>query len=587
MSESTFERISPTDHLDKLLQAIESNPVIILVTDATGNIQHVNAKFCEISGFSLEEVLGQPARTLVEQTPEDEGRMWNTLRSGAEWQGTFHSRRKQGQPFLEEATIFPIKNSGGFITHFVKVAEDVTHRRKTEETVRFLAFYDPLTELPNRRLFSDRLAQSLARNQRSGEVLAVLSLDIDNFKAVNNSYGHRVGDETLKVISERIASRIRTSDTAAHFSGDGFNILLPKINRGENAAKVAQELLDSLALPIAVGPQQLYLTASIGIALFPMDGEDIPTLMKNADLALHRAKALGRNSYQMFTATMNEQAVQRMALETDLRLGLENNAFELHFQPQFDGISATMVACEALVRWQHPTRGLISPGEFIPMAEETGMIVRLGRWVLQQACRQTRQFQQAGLSGLRVAVNLSARQFLQQDLPGMVAQALHESGLAPSCLEIEITEGTIIEDFPAAHATLTALRALGVSIAIDDFGTGYSALSYLQKFPVDVLKIDRSFICDLHRGNSSAAIARAIVTMAHELKLKVLAEGVDSAEQLEILATMDCDLLQGFYLSRPLAAAEFLAYGHRQRAACPVPSPCDCPKYLPAETSFP
>lgn len=558
--------LSPSDHLDQLLQAIESNPVIIVVTDTNGIIQHVNSKFCEISGFPLTDILGQNAKVLGELVAEEERQMWDKLRAGMEWQGTFRNRRKNGESYLEDATIFPIKNPGGFITHFVKVAEDVTFRRKTEETVRFLAFYDPLTELPNRRLFSDRLGQSLARNQRSGEVLAVLSLDIDNFKSVNNSYGHRVGDQTLKVISERIANRIRTSDTAAHFSGDGFNILLPKINRAENAAKVAQELLEAMAVPIPIEGQQLFLTASIGIALFPLDGEDIPTLMKNADLALHRAKALGRNSYQMFTATMNEQAVKRMALETDLRQGLENNAFELHFQPQYDGPSGALVACEALVRWQHPQRGLISPGEFIPMAEETGMIVRLGRWVLQQACRQTRQFQHAGLTELRVAVNLSARQFLQQDLPGIVAQALADSGLAPACLEIEITEGTIIEDFPAAHATLTALRGLGVSIAIDDFGTGYSALSYLQKFPIDVLKIDRSFICDLHSGNSSVAISRAIIAMAHELKLKVLAEGVDSAEQLEILSELGCDLLQGFYLSRPLAAGEFLEFGRRHQS---------------------
>lgn len=574
MSLPSTERLSNTEHLDKLLQAIESNPVIIVVTDTSGIIQHVNNKFCEITGFTLEEILGQNTRALGELSAEDERQMWEKLRAGMEWQGTFRNRRKEGESYLEEATILPIKNPGGFITHFVKVAEDVTFRRKTEETVRFLAFYDPLTELPNRRLFSDRLGQSLARNQRSGEVLAVLSLDIDNFKSVNNSYGHRVGDQALKIISERIASRIRSSDTAAHFSGDGFNILLPKINRAENAAKVAQELLDAMALPIPVEGHQLFLTASIGIALFPLDGENIPTLMKNADLALHRAKALGRNSYQMFTASMNEQAVQRMALETDLRLSLENDAFELHFQPQYDGPSRALVACEALVRWHHPSRGLISPGEFIPMAEETGMIVRLGRWVLQQACRQTREFQQAGLTDLRVAVNLSARQFIQQDLPGMVAQALADSGLAPACLEIEITEGTIIEDFPSAHATLSELRAMGVSIAIDDFGTGYSALSYLQRFPVDVLKIDRSFICDLHSGNSSVAIARAIVTMAHELKLKVLAEGVESNEQLEILSELDCDLLQGFFLSRPLAAEDFLAYGQQQLAgALPLNPP--------------
>jgi diguanylate cyclase (GGDEF)-like protein/PAS domain S-box-containing protein len=585
MISPSTDRFASTGHLNKLLQAIESNPVIILVTDAAGLIQHVNAKFCEITGFAQEEILGQPLRQLGEQTPEEEQSMWEKLRAGVEWHGAFRSRRKQAEPFLEEATIFPIKNPGGFITHFVKVAEDVTYRRKTEETVRFLAYYDPLTELPNRRLFSDRLGQGLARNQRTGEVLAVLSLDIDNFKSVNNSYGHRVGDEALKIVSERIASRIRTSDTVAHFSGDCFNILLPKINQGENAAKVALELLDAVALPIPIGAQQLFLTASIGIALFPMDGEDVMTLMKNADLALHRAKDLGRNSYQMFTATMNQRAVERMALETDLRLGLESNAFELHFQPQLDGRSGALVACEALVRWQHPTRGLIAPGEFIPMAEETGMILRLGSWVLQQACRQVRAFQQAGLAGLRVAVNLSARQFLQHDLPGMVAKALEESALEPECLEIEITEGTIIEDFARAHATLSELRALGVSIAIDDFGTGYSALSYLQKFPVDVLKIDRSFICDLHRGNSSIAITQAIVTMAHELKLQVLAEGVDSGEQLEILATMDCDLLQGFYLSRPLTATEFLAYAHRLPVGLPSAPACNGPEYCPTETS--
>lgn len=548
------------EKLAQLFKAIESNPVIVVVCDALGSIRKVNRKFTEVSGYAAEEVTGTSLHDLAEQDPEETRKMMVILASGTEWVGSLRSCKKNGETYLEEASIFPIQNVFGGITHYVKVAEDVTVRRMTEESVRFLAFYDDITALPNRRLFHDRLRQGLARNERSGEILAIIALDLDIFKKINNSYGHRTGDQVLKFVAERANRRLRACDTLAYFAGGTFMILLPKISRGENAAKVAQNLLASIAEPIHIQNETLYVTASAGIALFPHDGADAATLLKNADLALHRAKEQGGNRYQIFTAAMNDLAVRRMNLENELRQAIDSGAFTLHFQPQFASRSGILTGSEALVRMNSIGGKLVSPDDFIALAEETGLIMRLSNWVMMAACRQTLAFHRAGLSELRVSVNLSPRDFLQQDLPAFVAGCLAETGLPARFLELEITEGSIMVDFERTTTILHEIKATGVSIAIDDFGTGYSSLSILKKIPADILKIDRAFVRGLSLQGADGAIARAVITLAHDLGMQVVAEGVETQVQADILTELGCDVLQGYLFGRPMPADEFLAF---------------------------
>lgn len=569
MSFRTQEEFDGEVKLSQLFKAIESNPVIVVVCDIQGTIRNVNSKFSEVSGYSAEEVIGASLHDLIEQEPEETRQMMATLTSGREWKGGMCSRHKDGRTYLEEVSVFPVQNAFEVVTHYVKVAEDVTVRRKTEESVRLLAFYDELTALPNRRLFHDRLRQGIARNERSGELLAVLALNLDLFKKVNNSYGYRVGDQVLKIVAERVGSRLRSCDTLAHFSGDTFKILLPKINRSENAAKVAENLLKKISDPIEIQGEVLYLTASIGIALYPLDGTDAATLLRNAELAMLRAKEQGGGGYQIFTQSLNDRAVRRMSLENELRRALDQGAFVLHYQPQFYSSNGALAGVEALVRMPRAGGGLVPPAEFISLAEETGLIGRLSIWVTKAACKQMAAFHAAGLDGLRVAVNLAPRDFLQEDLPGFIAGCLEESGLSPAALELEITEGTIMSDFEGITAILRKIKTTGVTIAIDDFGTGYSSLSVLKNLPADILKVDRSFVRDLSRQGEEGAIARAVITLAHDLGMKVVAEGVESRAQAEILKELGCDLLQGYYFGPPMTADDFFAFAGNLRSSLP------------------
>lgn len=456
-----------------------------------------------------------------------------------------------------------------------ELEREIIERRRAEEA----AYYDTLTGLPNRMLFQERLPHALALAERSEQRLAVILLDLDRFKTINETLGHAVGDRLLHDVAERLTGCVRRSDTVARFAGDEFALLLMQITRTEDVARIAQRTEDAVEVaqsilrvlepPFVSGQHELYLTASIGIGLYPDDGGDSQTLLKNAGSALYRAKEQGGNNYQFYTADMNAKALKRLALENSLRHALERDEFALHYQPQVDISSGQIVGMEALLRWQHPELGLVCPSDFIPLAEDTGLIVPIGEWVLHTACAQNKKWHEEGWPSMRISVNLSARQFEQLQLVEIITEALSETGLAPEQLELELTESAIMKNTETAIETLHRIKKTGVRIAIDDFGTGYSSLSYLKQLPIDVLKIDRSFVCESTTAPDDAAIVMAIIGLAHTLNLKVIAEGVETEEQLAFLRLLKCDEIQGYLCSRPLAAASFkkFADGFKNDAA--------------------
>ncbi|MEW6635419.1 MAG: EAL domain-containing protein [Actinomycetota bacterium] len=446
------------------------------------------------------------------------------------------------------------QGDGDLIARSIRYAIE---RKRAEQRMAYLAQYDHLTGLANRALFQDRLEQALARAGRSSGRVALMFVDLDRFKVINDTFGHMGGDELLREVAARIRGRLRESDTVARLGGDEFAIILENLAEAHDAAQVARDLLEIISEPVSVGGHEVSMTASIGIAVHPPSGlEDI---LMDADTAMYRAKERGRNHYEFYTEEMNVRAFERLTLENGLRQAQRRGEFLLHYQPQVDLRTGYVVGVEALLRWQHPQMGLVPPGRFIPLLEETGMISDVGRWVIEAACRQAKVWSEQGLPALRVAVNLSARQFgRHQDLPGLVAGALAKTGLEPALLELEVTESLLMEDIEATSRLLRELKhhVEGVRVSIDDFGTGYSSLYYLKSLPIDVLKIDRSFVRDVPVDPDDAAITAAVIGLAHNLRLEVVAEGVETAEQLSFLRERDCDLAQGYHLSAPLPAEE-------------------------------
>ena len=459
-------------------------------------------------------------------------------------------RRRSGELIPIEVEASALEQGGR--RGIVLVVRDITVRQQTEETLRSLAYHDPLTGLPNRLLFHDRLSQAIERARRQRQMLAVMLVDLDRFKLINDSLGLETGDQVIKGVGERLAQVLRKSDTVARLGGDEFMVLLLGTGGAEAAAKVAQKLLDGLRPPLMVGAHELTTSASIGIALFPHDGDDADGLIKNADNALSRAKEQGRNHYQFYTDDMNATAFERLMLESRLRRALELGELQIHYQPKVSLLDGTVVGVEALLRWSHPDLGLVPPAEFIPLAEETGLIVPIGAWVLQTACEQLKRWRERGHEGLQLSVNLSARQFQERNLVATIAAAIAQSGVPPGAVELELTESVIMRDAPETVRRLRELTALGLRLAIDDFGTGYSSLGYLKAFPISALKIDRSFIRDVERDPNSAALAQAIIALATSLQLKVVAEGVETPGQLALLRGFGCHELQGYLFSRPL-----------------------------------
>lgn len=432
----------------------------------------------------------------------------------------------------------------------------VIQRKRAEEQLYYLAHHDALTDLPNRVLLMDRLRQATSEAKRHERSVGIASLDLDRFNTINDSLGRAVGDLFLKNVSERLLAAVRDGDTVARIAGDEFVVVLADLAHVDHAPRLAQKILDRVEQPFRIAGQQLYTSASLGMTLYPLDGDDVEELLRNADMAMYRAKEDGPNTFRFYQASMNDKALKRLTLENRLRQALERGEFLLHYQPQADVRTGECVGMEALVRWNHPEQGMVSPGEFIPLAEETGLIVPLGEWVLREACRQNRAWQEAGLHPARVAVNISARQFRQRDLFEVVTRVLEETGLAPRHLELELTEGMVMNDPERVIETMTRLKELGVHLALDDFGTGYSSLVYLKRFPIDRIKIDRSFVCEITEDPDDAAIALTVISMAHSLGLKVIAEGVETAAHLEFLRKHECDEIQGYYLARPAPAHE-------------------------------
>jgi diguanylate cyclase (GGDEF)-like protein/PAS domain S-box-containing protein len=534
----------------------------ILITDSNKRILAVNPAFTRLTGYAVEEIHGENPNILASgQTPAETYRaMWAALEEAGYWQGEIVDRRKNGTLYPKWMSISVVRDTEDQVTHYVASFTDITERKQAEAQISQLAYHDVLTGLLNRFSLNSQMEQALAMARREHRALTVMFLDMDRFKTINDTLGHAVGDELLVIVAHRLRESVRESDIVARLGGDEFVVVLTEVEDATAAARLADKILQVLAQPYRIGENELHSSASIGLAFYPNDGGDSETLMKNADTAMYHAKSQGRNNIQFFTAEMNQAAVKRLKLDHDLRVAVETGQFELHYQPQLDSRNGRIVGVEALVRWRHPQDGLVSPAEFIPVAEETGMILPLGEWVLDEACRQLRVWRDAGVADVTMAVNLSAHQLHAAALLEQVAQTLEKHGLKGADLELEITESVAMHDPAASISRLKALRSLGVRLSIDDFGTGYSSLSYLKLLPIHTLKLDQSFVRDIETDSNDVAICTATIALAHNLGLAVVAEGVETEAQRLLLTSHHCDFMQGYLFSRPLLADAALAF---------------------------
>ncbi len=536
-----------------LAQAVAQTDDAVVITDAKGIIQYVNPAFERGSGYSAAEAVGnRPNLVKSGRHPQEFfGEMWRVIQSGQVFRAVFANRRKNGRIYYEEKTISPIRDESGAISHYVSTAKDVTARVQAEARLEYLANYDTLTGLANRSLFRDRLDQALRRALRDGSTLAVLFLDLDRFKTVNDTLGHTAGDQLLRAVAERLRDCIRAEDTAARLGGDEFTLILEDLGEPGSARRVAEGVLESFNAPFPLLGHNLYMGVSIGIACYPDDGLDADTLLKHADIAMYRSKEGGRSAYLFYSASMRGPALDDLSLASSLRNALAREEFHLCYQTIVDAQTRREVGVEALLRWTSPQHGSVPPSRFVPMLEENGLILRVGRWVLATACADIGRLHGEGRNDLRLTVNVSARQFRDTDFVADVEAALQSTGFPAASLELEITESALIENAGAALETLAALDALGVRLAIDDFGTGYSSLSYLRRFPLSTLKIDRSFVADMANSDDAIAIVQAIVSLGRTLGLEIVGEGVESEDQLELLGDLGCHCVQGFLFSRP------------------------------------
>ena len=553
--------LAEAQRMTQQLIEVLPNPIYFKGTD--GRYLGVNKAWEAYFGTPRDAFLGKSVHDLYPGDPQIADRLQAT--DQVLWE-------KPGTPQVHEESITTpdgrhhdaiyykatFTRADGSVAGLIGTIVDITERKQAEERVRHLAHFDELTGLPNRSLFNQRLSHALARARRAEDPLAILFIDLDRFKNINDTLGHEAGDRVLKEIAQRLRGCLREVDTVSRLGGDEFVVLIEGASRPADVAEVAQKILAAVARPVLLESQEFHVTASIGISTCPGDSDDLQGLMKNADIAMYRAKEQGKNNFQFYSAQINVHTLERVALESDLRHALERKEFLLHYQPKVDIGSNRIVGMEALVRWQQPGKELIAPAQFIPLAEETGLIVPIGEWVLKTACLQNKTWQDQGLPRSRMAVNLSPRQFAHESLLQDVARVLNQTGLDPAWLELEITEGMVMRDPEHAVTLLRGLKAMGIHLSIDDFGTGYSSLSYLKRFPLDSVKIDRSFIQDLPGDGDDAAITQAIIAMAHSLRLGVIAEGVETEEQLQFLRANGCDEMQGYHFSRPLPEDQFL-----------------------------
>ncbi|NVZ53475.1 EAL domain-containing protein [Pseudomonas sp. B6002] len=543
----------------------EHSTSAILITDPAGYIVQANEAFSRVSGYAVSDVLDQlPNMLTVDEQQEAHLRyVLKQLHQHSTWEGEVWLKRRNGEHYPAWVGITAVFDDEGDLASYVCFFSDISERKASEQRIHRLAYYDALTHLPNRTLFQDRLHTALQSAERQKSWVVLMFLDLDRFKPINDSLGHAAGDRMLKEMATRLLGCVAEDDTVARMGGDEFTLLLqPRVSREmalNRAIHVAEQILASLVKPFVLEGREFFVTASIGIALSPQDGNELSQLMKNADTAMYHAKERGKNNFQFYQADMNASALERLELESDLRHALDQNEFVLYYQPQFSGDGKRLTGAEALLRWRHPRRGLVPPGDFIPVLEELGLVVDVGDWVLSEACRQLKTWHQNKVRVPKVSVNISARQFSDGQLGERIATILKDTGLPPACLELELTESILMREVNEAMQILDSLKNLGLSIAVDDFGTGYSSLNYLKQFPIDVLKIDRTFVDGLPSGEQDAQIARAIIAMAHSLNLAVIAEGVETHEQLDFLREHGCDEVQGYLFGRPMPANRFEA----------------------------
>lgn len=537
---------------------------IVSEVDVSGHITYVNDLFAQTCGVSRERLIGRPLNQISNGTPGHHE--W--IPGSDLWRGEVTVRNENERVNWLKRTIVPIRDASDGIEKYICIDIDITGEKEAEAQLEMHATHDQLTGLPNRALLHDRAAQTIAYAERSGAGIALLFIDFDNFKYVNDGYGHAAGDALLRSAARRFESLLRKGDTVARLGGDEFVVMLPDLPRGKgDAQSAANKLLKAFRQPLRAGEYDFTVTPSIGISLFPEDGRTLDELLMKADAAMYLAKESGRNEYRFYERHMSDKAVQRVAMESALRHALDRDELELYYQPQICLKTDTVVGMEALVRWRHPQLGLVSPVKFIPVAEETGLIIPIGEWVLQTACKQTRAWHDAGMQPLKVSVNLSARQLRQTHFSAVVQRALEVSGLDPQYLDLELTESMVMGETLSIIARLNELRALGLKLSMDDFGTGYSSLAYLNSFPLEQLKIDRSFVINLPEKTEAVGIARAIVSMAGHLRLRTLAEGVETPAQAEFLANIGCEYAQGFLYSQPVPATQFETWLHERSTA--------------------
>ena len=560
------------ENLNKVSQAIEQSPVSVMITGLDGEIEYVNPQLCRVTGYKAEEMIGNNPRILKSgQTPEVQFKnMWNAITTGHSWSGELYNKKKNGDLFWENVTVSPIKNNENITTHYLAIKEDISLRKDYEERLLYQASYDKLTDLPNRTLAYDRIQQAIANAIREQKHIALLYMDFDHFKNINDTLGHEAGDEFLKYMAGRLKACVRDFDTVARLGGDEFLIMLVEIDEPKGGHVISfeevikrktEEILSRVSKPCVIQEMEFSVTASVGIAIFPQDGDDPHVLLRNADTAMYRSKRKGRATYEVFTPEMSDVVMKRVEIDNKLRRALENGDFYLKYQALMDAKSQTIVGAEALIRWEDDELGEVSPEEFVPLAEESGLIVEIGSWVLDTALADVKKWRdKSEFKDFYIAINLSSRQFRGKDIVENIADCLKRYDLPGSSLELEITERLLMKDVPHVVNLLNQFKEMGIRLSIDDFGTGYSSLSYLKRFPFDVLKIDRSFISDIGEDPDDTALCDAIIAMAHSLGLSIIGEGVENKLQFDFLHQRGVETIQGYYVSKPMANDEFIKF---------------------------
>ncbi len=545
--------------LDKLSTAIEQNPASVVITDQEGTVEYVNAQFTMATGYEFAEIIGKKISKIKSGYTDDDvyRDLWRTILAGEEWRGEIENKKKNGELFWEHITISPVKDKEGKITHFLSLHEDLTHRKEYESYLEVRENYDRLTGLPNEKLASDRIAQAIVRSRRGNQRTAVMRIDINQLEVVNNTFGESIGDELLMDVAGRLKNIVRGSDTVARFADDEFLIVLPDPETLTHITIVAKKVLDVFEKSFSLGGHDVFVTASIAITVYPDDGDTEDDLLQNIEKSMMRAKEQEANTFKFFSHEMNEQALERLKMESNFENVLEKNELLIYYQPVVDLRSLKVIGAEALLRWNNPELGMVYPDSFIPLAEDTGLIIPIGAWVFNGACAKLQEWQEHYGPDFKMFVNVSPKQFANNKIIEMINLSLNENAVAANSMNLDIKESLIMDSSPRATNILNQLSLMGIQLALDDFGTGFSALGNLKKIPFSIIRIDRSLIGSVTTDKASASISSAIIAMAHRLGFKVIAEGVETEDQLEFLKLNECDMAQGYYFSMPVSAANF------------------------------